>query len=162
MKTLLTKIGDFIRKIIDFCYPPFRKFVPLQVFHYGVSGGINLVFDWVLYFLIFNYILHQQMLYLGLVTLSSHVAAFVLKFPITLLSGFLLQKYVTFSYSIDTKGRVQLLRYLEIVIVNIVIYYLGLKFFVETVHLFPSIANVVVSIITSVVGYFGQKFFTFK
>lgn len=162
MKELLTKIGEFIQKIIDFFYPPFHKFIPQQVFRYAASGGMNLVFDWVLYFLIFNYLLHKQMLDLGFVTFSSYIATFVIKFPITLLSGFLLQKYVTFSYSVDTKGRVQLLRYFEIVIINIVVYYFGLKFFVEIVHLFPSIANVVVSIITSAVGYAGQKFFTFR
>lgn len=162
MKDILTKAGDFIRNIIDFFYPPFCKIIPQTVFRYGVSGGINLMFDWVLYFLIFNCLLHQQMLNLGFVTLSSYIATFVIKFPITLLSGFLLQKYVTFSYSVDTKGRVQLLRYFEIVILNITVYYFGLKFFVETVHLFPSIANMVVSIITSIVGYAGQKFFTFR
>jgi len=162
IKEFLTRAGDFIRKIIDYSYPPFRKFVPQQIFHYGISGGINLVFDWVLYFLIFNFVLRKQMLDLVFVTLSSHVAAFALKFPITLLSGFFLQKYVTFSYSIDTKGRVQLLRYFGIVIVNVVIYYFGLKFFVESVGLFPSIANVIMSIFTSIVGYAGQKFFTFK
>jgi len=162
MRNFLTKTGSFIRKIIDFFYPPFRKFCPKEMFFYGITGAINLVFDWVIFFLIFNFILNQQMLNLGFVTLSSYIATFVFKFPVTLISGFFLQKYVTFSNSIDTKGRVQLLRYFEIVILNIIVYYFGLKFFVETVHLFPSIANVVVSIITSAVGYVGQKFFTFK
>ena len=162
MKVFLTKIGASIRKLIDHFYSPFRKFVPKEMFHYGVTGAINLMFDWVLFFLIFNYILHQQMLHLCFVTLSSYIATFVIKFPVTLLSGFFLQKYVTFSNSIYTKGRVQLLRYFQIVVLNIVVYYFGLKFFVETIRLFPSIANVVVSIITSAVGYLGQKFFTFK
>ncbi|MCL2596593.1 MAG: GtrA family protein [Paludibacter sp.] len=162
MKDLLTNIGTFIRKVIDFFYPTFRKYIPHEIFLYGVTGAINLVFDWVIFFLIFNCILHQQLLHLGFVTFSSYIATFVIKFPITLLSGFFLQKYVTFSDSTYTKGRVQLLRYFEIVVLNIVVYYFGLKFFVETIRLFPSIANIVVSIITSAVGYLGQKFFTFK
>jgi putative flippase GtrA len=162
LKALFTKIGNFLRRVIDIFYPPFRHFFSIDFFRYGVCGGLNLLFDWVLFFLIFNHLLHQQMLNLGIVTLSSHIAAFIIKFPITLLSGFLLQKYVTFSYSVATKGRIQLLRYLFIVAVNLFVNYAGLKFFVEVIHLFPSIANVVVSIITVIVSYVGQKKFAFK
>lgn len=160
MKKILTKLGAFIRKIIDYFYPPFKRFVSVQIFRYAVSGGINLVFDWVLYFFIFNFILKQQMLHLGFVTLSSHIATLAIKFPIVLLSGFLLQKYVTFSES-QLRGRIQLIRYFSIVIVNLFLNYIGLKFFVDVMRLFPSIANVVVSLLTTVVSYFGQKKFSF-
>ena len=162
MKNFLSNIGNFIRRIIDFFYPPFRHIVSLQVFRYGMSGGLNLLFDWLLYFFIFNYLLHQQMLSLGFVTFSAHIAPFVIKFPITLLSGFLLQKYVTFSYATHTRGRIQLVRYLSVVALNLLLNYAGLKFFVEIAHFFPSIANVVVSLICTVISYIAQKRFTFK
>ncbi|MDR1653287.1 MAG: GtrA family protein [Prevotellaceae bacterium] len=162
MKTLFSKIGCFIRQIIDLFYPPFRRVVSINFFRYGVSGGINLIFDWVLFFLIFNFVLRKQMLHLGVVTLSSHIATLAIKFPVTLLSGFLLQKYVTFSNSVATKGRIQLLRYLFVVMLNLLVNYLGLKFFVEIVRLFPSIANMAVSVITVIVSYVGQKKFAFR
>lgn len=162
MKNFLTKTGNFIRRLIDRFYPPFRHVVPLQLFRYGVSGGLNLLFDWALYFFIFNFVLQKQMLNLGFVTLSSHIAPLALKFPITLLSGFLLQKYVTFSYATETRGRIQLVRYLTVVALNLLLNYAGLKFFVEIVGLFPSVANVVVSLVCTVISYIAQKRFTFK
>ena len=161
MRNLFTSIGNFIRKIIDFFYPPFRKYMPIQFFRYGACGASNLLFDWVLYFFIFNFVLHQQMLHLGFVTFSSHIATFVIKFPITFFSGFLLQKYVTFAAS-ESRGRIQLFRYLLVVVVNLFLNYLGLKLFVDILSFYPSIANVTVSVFTTIVSYFSQKMFTFK
>ncbi len=154
-------IGCGVRKVIDFFYPPFERYVSLQFFRYAVCGVSNLLFDWILYYFIFNFVLRQQMLSLGFVTLSSHIATFVLKFPITLLSGFLLQKYVTFSTS-GIRGRIQLFRYLLVVTANILLNYAGLKLLVNQLGVFPSIANASISVFTAALSYVLQKSFTFK
>lgn len=154
-------IGSKLRRCIDFFYPPFNRYMDLQFFRYGVVGGANLVFDWVLYFVIYNFVLQKQMLSLGFVTLSSHVAGLVVKFPIVLLSGFLLQKFVTFSAS-DLRGRIQLFRYLVVFFVNVIINYVGLKFFVDFLGFYPTPSNMIVSSLTIIVSYFSQKHYTFK
>jgi len=161
MRTVFEKIGSWIRVIIDFFYPPFSKYFSLQFFRYGVTGALNLIFDWVLYFIIYNYILNQQMMNLRIVTLSSHIATLGIKFPVVLFSGFLLQKYVTFSYS-ELRGRVQLFRYLVVFLVNISINYIGLKILVDGFSFYPSLSNMIISIVTVFISYFSQKKFTFK
>ncbi|MEA5005616.1 MAG: GtrA family protein [Rikenellaceae bacterium] len=161
IENILETTGSWIRDFIDLFYPVFKRYMPLQFFRYGVTGVANLFFDWVLYFFIYNFILQQQMLHLWIFTLSSHIASFAIKFPIVLLSGFLLQKYVTFSES-DLRGHRQLLRYLIVYGVNILINYFGLKLFVDIIHVFPSISNMIVSVITVFVSYFLQKSYTFK
>lgn len=153
--------GRQLIKFIDFFYPPFRRYFSVQFFRYGATGAANLLFDWLLYFFIFHFVLQKQMLNLGFVTLSSHIATFAIKFPVTLISGFLLQKYVTFSGSTN-KGRQQLVRYYLIALVNIGLNYFGLKLFVDLLHFFPSVANAVVSVFITVFSYFSQKKFTFK
>jgi len=109
----------------------------LQFFRYGVSGVANMIFDWVLFFFVYHVVLHQQMLHLGIVTFSSHIAALFITFPVTFLSGFLLQKYVTFTTS-ELRGRIQLFRYFLVVLANLVLNYLGLKVLVEFCHVFPT------------------------
>jgi putative flippase GtrA len=162
IKDILVKIAGKIRSVIDFFYPLFRKFMPIQFFRYGAVGGANLLFDWVLYFCIFNFILHQQALDLGFICIRSDIAAFTFKFPITLLSGFLLQKYVTFSLSTNSRGRVQLMRYFFVVLINLLVNYAGFYVFVDYLHFWPSITNAFISIITAFFSYFAQKLFTFK
>jgi len=160
-KNILMRIGDWIRTVIDFFYPLFRRYMSQQFFRYGVTGVANLMFDWVLYFFIYNYILRQQMLNLGIVTLSSHIASFAIKFPIVLATGFLLQKYVTFAESNLHSGR-QLFRYLVVYGINILINYFGLKLLVDGLQVYPSISNMIISIITVFISYFLQKQYTFR
>ncbi len=158
---LLEIVGAKVRVCIDFFYPPFSRYMDIQFFRYGAVGVSNLVFDWVLYFTIYNFILQKQMLNLGFVTLSSHVAGLAVKFPIVLLTGFLLQKFVTFSSS-ELRGRVQLFRYLLVFFVNVILNYIGLKFFVDFLGFYPTPSNMIVSSLTIIVSYFSQKHYTFK
>ncbi|NDV47088.1 GtrA family protein [Paludibacter sp. 221] len=161
MRKLFTKIGEWLRKVIDFFYPPFRRLMSPQLFRYAACGGANMAFDWVLYFVVFHFVLCKQMLDLGFVTLSSHIASLVIVFPITTLSGFLLQKYVTFSAS-ELRGRVQLFRYFLVVSTNLVLNYLGLKLLVDVLHVFPTPSKMIITIITVILSYVFQNKFTFK
>jgi putative flippase GtrA len=161
MESLLENSGRRIRKGIDFFYPPFRRYMTLQFFRYGVTGTLNLVFDWTLYFLIYNYLLRHRMLRLGFVTLSSHIGTMALKIPVILLSGFLLQKYVTFSDSC-LKRRVQLFRYSVVFLINLFINYFGLKLLVDGLDFWPTPSNIMLSVLTVFISYFSQKWYTFK
>lgn len=161
MKKTFRTIGRCIRTGIDFFYPPFRKYMTLQFFRYGVTGVVNLLFDWVLYFFLYTFVLQHRMLNLGFVTLSSHIGTLAIKFPIVFLSGFFLQKYVTFSQS-SLRGHIQLFRYLVVVVLNLLINYIGLKLLVDGFNIFPTFSNMIVSIFTVFVSYFSQKAYTFK
>lgn len=161
MRKTFSSIGNYIGTIIDFFYPPFQKYMTLQFFKYGLAGTANLLFDWFLYFFIYNYVLQHEMLNLGIVTLSSHIAAMTIKMPVVLISGFLLQKYVTFSNS-KLSGRVQLFRYATVFFINLVINYLGLKILVDGLDFWPTPSNMIVSILTIFISYFSQKHYTFK
>jgi len=100
-------------------------------------------------------------LHLGFVTLSSHIAALAIKFPIILLTGFLLQKYVTFTAS-SLRGRTQLFRYLNVVLINLAINYIGFKIMVDVFGFYATLSNMAISIFTVFVSYFSQKKYTFK
>jgi len=161
MRKLLNIIGDQIRVVIDFFYPPFQRFLSLKMFRYAACGSANIVFSIVLYFCIFHFVLQKQMLHLGFVTLSSHIAALAISFPITTFTGFLLQKYVTFMAS-ELRGKIQLMRYFLVVAGNLLINYIGLKFFVEVLNFFPTPSKMLVTLITIVISYVFQSKFTFK
>jgi len=120
-----------------------------------------MIFDWILYFLVYHFVLRQEMLHLGVVTFSSHIAALFITFPVTFLSGFLLQKYVTFSTS-ELRGKVQLFRYFQVLLANLLLNYLGLKILVEFIHFYATPSKMVVSIFTTIFSYFSQKKYTFK
>lgn len=161
MRKLFILTGKYIGNIIDFFYPPFSKYFSRQFFRYGVSGVGNMGFDWVLYFITYNFIIQKQLVHLGFVTLSPHIASLLITFPISLFTGFLLQKYVTFTAS-QMRGKDQLMRYVAVVIVNLFINYFGLKLFVEIIGLYPTPSKMVVTVFTTIFSYFSQKKFTFQ
>ena len=160
-------LAKIITKVIDFFYPPFRRFLPEELFRYAACGGGNLVLDWILYFLIYNFVIGHDLVYFQLSTfnfqlcLTPHIATLCIVFPITLLTGFWLNKYVTFTRSSLRGGR-QLVRYILIVALNLLINYLGLKLCVEQLGWYPTPSKVVITLITVLVSFFGQKYYSFR
>ena len=165
----MNRIAQTITKIIDFFYRPFSNWMSEQLFRYAACGGGNLVLDWVLYFFIYNFVIGHEMVNLQFTihnlqftqALTPHIATLCIVFPITLLTGFWLQKYVTFSQSELNSWR-QLGRYILIVALNLAINYFGLKLCVETLGWYPTPSKMAITLVTVAISYIGQKYFTFR
>jgi putative flippase GtrA len=150
-----------ITTIIDFFYPPFRKVLDIKTFRYLACGGGNTLLDIFLYFISYNFILKKNVVHLPFVAISPHIGAFIIAFSITFPLGFLLMRNIVFTDS-DLRGRVQLFRYILMVVVCILLNYIFLKLFVEHFHFYPTIAKIVTTCIVVVFSYLSQKHFTFK
>ena len=166
---LFFDMSKFITKIIDFFYHPFEKWMSKQLFRYAACGGGNMVLDWVLYFLIYNFVIGHDLVNLQFTihnlqfaqAITPHIATLCIVFPITLLTGFWLQKYVTFTAS-QLNGWRQLGRYIVIVGLNLAVNYFGLKLCVEVFGWYPTPSKMVITIITVIISYLGQKYYTFR
>jgi putative flippase GtrA len=166
----MNRLAQIITKIIDFFYPPFRKVMSEQLFRYAACGGGNMVLDWVLYFLIYNFVIGHDLVYIILpfregtgvgLCLTPHIATLCIVFPITLLTGFWLQKYVTFTAS-QLNGWRQFFRYVTIVALNLAVNYFGLKLCVEVWGWYPTPSRMVITLITVAISYLGQKYYSFR
>lgn len=147
--------------LIDYFYPPFKKLMPLQTFRYAVCGGSNVVLDILLYYISYNFILHKKILDLGFIAFKPHIAALWMAFVVTFPVGFLLSRYIVFNNS-DLRGRIQLLRYLMVVAMNLLLNYSFLKVMVEYMQFYPTIARIFSTGFVVTFSYLSQKHFTFK
>ena len=162
-------LAQKITQIIDFFYRPFERWMSRQLFRYAACGGGNLVLDWVLYFLIYNFVIGHELVSIQFSVFSiqfaqaitPHIATLCIVFPITLITGFWLQKYVTFTAS-RLNGWRQLSRYILIVAINLAINYFGLKLCVETLGWYPTPSKMVITLVTVVISYVGQKYYSFR
>lgn len=161
IRNIEQRIEKLLITVIDFFYPPFRKFIPLDLFRYGFCGGLNLALEWVLYYVFYHYVFKGQVFDLGFVAFTPHIAAFVFKFPITFLTGFWMARHISFRGS-TLRGRTQIVRYLLVTLGNILINYLGLKLFVEVFQWWPTVSYVIISIICVTFSYLTNKYFSFK
>lgn len=147
--------------VIDTFYFPFRSWLPLKTYRYAVCGGSNLILDIVLYFIFYNFIFVKTNVDLLLVVLSPHIASLFFVFPITFLTGFALQKYITFEES-NLPGRIQLFRYFVVAMGAIVISYALMKFFVDGLHFYPTPSRLLTILVTVVYSYIMQNKFSFQ
>ena len=158
--------AQIITKIIDFFYRPFSSYMPQQLFRYAACGGGNMVLDWVLYFLIYNFVIGHELVYIILpfnyqLCPTPHILTFLIVFPITLFSGFWLNRNITFTQS-SLRGYKQLWRYILIVALNLLVNYLGLKLCVDILGFYPTPSKMLITLVTIVISFFGQKYFSFK
>ena len=161
MRRHIHSARDFILPIIDFFYPPFRKLMNIQTFRYAASGGGNTLLGLLIYFIGFKYIFAEKTFHFGIYAFKGHIAALMLSFAITFPVGFFMSKYVVFSDS-NMKGRVQLFRYLMICLFNLALNYLLLKIFVEQLHIYPVLAQVLTICIVVLFSYVAQRNYSFR
>jgi len=161
----MLKLHDFISKvileIIDWFYPTFKKMMPLKTFRYAACGGVNTILDIGLFFVAYNYILQKQIIHIGWLSISPHIASFMISFCITFPIGFYLSRYVVFQETTVTK-RKQLMKYFIVVLGCIILNYVFLKLFVDQLGWYPTMAKIATTFFVVIFSYTSQKNFTFK
>ncbi|SDE32119.1 GtrA family protein [Niabella drilacis] len=161
MRQHLHSARDRILPLIDFFYPVFRRFMPLQTFRYAVSGAGNTFLGLLAYYITYKFILRGQDFHFGFYALKSHVAALAMSFVVSFLVGFFLMKYVVFDDS-KIKGRVQLFRYLLVCVFNLTVNLVLLKFLVEVCGIYPVFAQIGTTVVVVLLSYLAQRHFSFK
>ena len=148
-------------KVIDFFYPPFKKFIPQDLFRYAACGGLNFCLDVALYYILYHFVFKGFVVDLGFVAFTPHIAAFLVKFPITFLTGFWMARHISFSGS-PLRGRTQIIRYLMVTVVNFFLNYILLKFFVDFLHWWPTVGYIAMYAICIAFSYLTNKYYSFR
>lgn len=154
-------MSEAVIKFIDRFHFMFKWAMPLKTYRYAVCGGSNFVFDTLLYFVFYNYIFEKQNVDFTAFTLSPHIASLFAVYPITLISGFLLNKYITFKAS-QLKSSKQLWRYILVSFGAIVLVYGFMKLFVDTLGFYPTPSKILTTVVAVIYSYILQNKFSFK
>jgi putative flippase GtrA len=156
-------VKNLINAVIDFFYPFFRRFMPLQTFRYAACGGGNTVLDILLYAVSYNFIFKNKFIHVPVlgIQMSPYIAAFLTSFTITFPLGFYMSRTIVFPGS-TLRGRIQLFRYALLVTSCIILNYIFIKLFVEQCHLYPTVSKILTTVIVVAFSFITQKNFTFK
>ena len=150
-----------VNSVLDFFYPPFRKFMPVQTFRYAVCGGTNTMMGLLIYAFSLHYIFNNKIFDFGVSAFKPHNAALFLSSCIVFIAGFLMNKYIVFTGSY-LKGRIQLFRYFLSFFFNLVVNYFLLKLLVEFMGWDPLISQVLTTVLIILISYMTQKHFSFR
>ncbi len=156
------RLSELITALVDrFYFWPVSALLPRQVFRYAACGGMNLVFGWLCYFVVYNFVLDKTLVDLGVVAVSAHIATMLLIFPVTFLTGFWLNSRVAFRRS-PLSTDTQLVRYLLSVAGSVVVNYFCLKIFVELCGFWATPSQILASFVTMAYSFLAAKYFTFR
>jgi putative flippase GtrA len=161
MKGVHHTIRKNIFTVLDVFYPIFKKWMPLQTYHYAACGGSNTALSILLYFISYNYILKKQVLDLGIIAVSPHIMALLIASFFTLPIGFYLSMFVVFRGSY-LRRRIQFFRYFLVVLACLILNYVFLKIFVEVLGWYPTISQIINTVIIVCFSYLSQRHFSFK
>lgn len=158
------RVAQRIRRTVDLLYvAPLRKAMPLSTFRYAAAGAINLGLNVLIYFVSFHYILQKDHFeILPWLVISAPIMAFGIAFVITFFTGFWLTRMIAFEHQRNLRGREQLLRYGQIVALNVAVNYFGLKLLVDVWDFYPTPSYLAIQILTVAISYLGSRFYTFK
>jgi putative flippase GtrA len=134
--------------------------MPIKTYRYAICGGGNMLFDLVLYFIFFHFVLRKHEIDLFFIVLSPHIASLFFVFPITFVSGFLLNKFITFQDS-NLSGKTQFIRYLLVAIGAIVLSYICMKILVDFMGFYPTLSRLLTMVISVIYSYLLQSRFSF-
>lgn len=162
-RILLSKARHIIVGIIDFFHKPFSRWIPTQTFRYLACGGSNTVLNLAIYSLSFNLVLRRQPTHIfGDVWITAPVGAQIISFCICFPIGFILSRHIVFPES-NIHGRKQFFRYVLATATFILLTYVLIKVFAIMLPMVRAdISFIFINIITSVLSYLSQRFFTFK
>lgn len=155
-------LQSILISLIDLLYiPQIKSCISRDMFGYGLCGAMNMALDAMWYFLIYHFIVAKSFINLGFVVVSPHIASLIIVFPITFCTGFWLNRNVAFRVTHLDSHR-QLLRYALSVIGSILINYLCMKFFVDSLGIWPTPSKMFTTIISAIYSFLAAKFYTFK
>jgi putative flippase GtrA len=161
MRQIHQKAKKQIFSVLDFFYPLFRRFMPLQTYHYAACGGSNTLLSLCIYTFSHNILFNKQVVHLGPLAFESYVAALGVAFFFTLPIGFYLSMYITFQGSY-LRRRVQFIRYFLVAVGCVLINYVILKLLVEVIGLYPTPAQLITTVVVILFSYFSQRHFSFR
>lgn len=151
-----------INKTVDLCYIKPLHFISRETFSYAFAGGLNFAYGIVQYWFIYNFILNQNDVDLGLIVVSAPIMTLLINSVITFFTGFYLVRGVAFAKLHQHTPALQMLFYTGVVAVNVVVNYVGVKVLVEGLQFYPTIANALVQVVTITISFTLNKFVTFR
>lgn len=157
----VSTIRNAILAFIDFFYPPFKRLISLHNFRYLISGGSAAAVGILAYVIAFKYIfLTPETTFLGMV-IKRNTAALIVDFAIAIPYSFMMNRYVIFTHS-EVRGRIQLLRFLNLNFINGLLTIVLIKFFIEILHIYPTVSKVIVTVLIAGFSYLYQHYITFS
>lgn len=155
-------IKSLLQQLLNLFYPLVKKWLPFDVYAYLAAGAINTGLNILLFAALYQFLPLQIQLGFNGIVIASYTVGLLLAFIATVPTGFWLAKNLAFQQSATTDIGKQLIKYFLVVLQGLLTDYLLMLAMIELLHVHPTAAKIVSTLIVLSFNYLMQKFFTFK
>ncbi|MFD1631363.1 GtrA family protein [Pseudopedobacter beijingensis] len=138
-----------------------QKFLQYKIVRFFLSAGIAAIADFILYYIIINFIITTKTVDVLGRTVKSHEFCLLLSYSFGVLVNFTITKFTVFTES-TLKNRQQFSRFISVAFIGFFANYGLLRFFVEFFDMIPTFARVASALSLGFASYYIHKFFTFR
>lgn len=133
-----------------------------RVVRYFFAAATATVVDVLVFWIVFNKVLHQQHHNLfGMMVLKAPTLSLICGFTCGLITNFLITKFFVFNQS-EAKTRWQLFRFILVAIIVLICNYYFMWFLTAQLHWYATISRAVSAVTIGVFSFTAHKFFSFK
>lgn len=133
-----------------------------RVVRYFFAAASATVVDVLVFWVVFNKILHQQNHDLfGMMVLKAPTLALICGFSCGLITNFTITKFFVFNQS-EAKTRWQLARFVLVAIIVLICNYYFMWFLTAQLHWYATISRAVSAVTIGIFSFTAHKFFSFK
>lgn len=125
-----------------------------------IVGGINTVLGYGL-FVLFELTIGKSIAASSSSTVG-YLSSLYLSYVIAIAVAFVLHRRFTFKVAGTGNVVLDFLRFASVYVVSLVINTIALPLLVEFGHLHPLVAQAIVVVVTTLISYFGHKWFSFR
>lgn len=139
-----------------------RFLLGLKPVRYFFSAGIATVVDVLVYYLVFNYVLHQQEVELfSSMIVQAPTVALTCSYSCGLITNFSITKYFVFHES-ELSGRIQLFRFIMVALVVLMANYFFMYFLINILGWYPTLSRAFSAISIGIFSFVAHRFFSFR
>lgn len=138
-----------------------QKFLKRRLLRFFLSAGIAAIADFVMYFIMINFVLEKSTINVFGRIFKAHEFAFYISYSFGVLVNFTLTKFTVFNNS-TLKSRQQFSRFVLIAFIGFYANYGLLKLFVELFGFIPTFSRILAALSLAFVSYYVHKLFTFS
>lgn len=129
-----------------------RRLLADERVRFVLVGGINTVVGYGVF----------ALLYLAVGHSIGYLACLYLSYAIAITVAFVLHRRFTFRVAASGRIAVDFLRFASVYVVALVVNTVALPLLVEVGHVHPLLAQAFALVVTTVLSYFGHKFYSFR
>ena len=155
-------IKSLLQQLLNLFYPLVKKWLPFDVYAYLAVGAINTGLNILLFAALYQFLPLQIQLGSSGIVIASYTVGLLLAFIATVPTGFWLAKNLAFQQSATTDSGKQLIKYFLVVLQGLLTDYLLMLAMIELLHVHPTVAKIMSTLIVLSFNYLLQKYFTFK